>query len=264
LDYFLARYYSGSQGRFTSPDQFRGGIIDPFTGQQVGQPGPLPYADIADPQTLNNYAYVRNNPLRYVDPDGHDWKDVVETVKTGIDFTAGVGRGIAASISFGLVGAPDPSDTLANRLGQAVGTALAGAGGGEITKTGVGIALVTSETGVGIAVGGGVALAGAAITTGAAKNAGAVSTTSMEMRRAGDFSSSTREGAIKGNAQANAGTNKCENCGQDLVRVKAEKGKTPPGNQLQVHHEPPIKKGGGKDSTPRVLCRDCHEDIHNP
>ncbi|MCZ2078484.1 MAG: hypothetical protein LC130_26235 [Bryobacterales bacterium] len=46
-------------------------MVDPFTGGQVGQPGPLPYADITDPQTLNKYAYVRNNPLRYVDPDGH-------------------------------------------------------------------------------------------------------------------------------------------------------------------------------------------------
>ena len=71
LDYFLARYYSAAQGRFTSPDEWAGGIVDPFTGQQVGQPGPLPYADITDPQTLNKYAYVRNNPLRYTDPDGH-------------------------------------------------------------------------------------------------------------------------------------------------------------------------------------------------
>jgi RHS repeat-associated protein len=71
LDYFLARYYSAAQGRFTSPDEFQGGIVDPFTGQQVGAPGPLPYADITDPQTLNKYAYVRNNPLRYTDPDGH-------------------------------------------------------------------------------------------------------------------------------------------------------------------------------------------------
>lgn len=71
LDYFGARYFSGAQGRFTSPDEFPGGIVDPFTGEQVGQPGPLPYADITDPQTLNKYVYVRNNPLRYTDPDGH-------------------------------------------------------------------------------------------------------------------------------------------------------------------------------------------------
>jgi RHS repeat-associated protein len=71
LDYFGARYFSGAQGRFTSPDEFPGGIVDPFTGQEISQPGPLPYADITDPQTLNKYAYVRNNPLRYTDPDGH-------------------------------------------------------------------------------------------------------------------------------------------------------------------------------------------------
>jgi RHS repeat-associated protein len=75
LDYFGARYFSASQGRFTSPDEWAGGIADPFTGGQVGQPGPLPYADITDPQTLNKYVYVRNNPLRYTDPDGHEDQD---------------------------------------------------------------------------------------------------------------------------------------------------------------------------------------------
>jgi RHS repeat-associated protein len=71
LDYFLARYYSSAQGRFTSPDEFSGGPVDPSTGQQIQQPGPLPYADITNPQSLNKYAYVLNNPLRYTDPDGH-------------------------------------------------------------------------------------------------------------------------------------------------------------------------------------------------
>jgi RHS repeat-associated protein len=79
LDYFLARYYSPAQGRFTSPDEWAGGIVDPFTGRQLGQPGPLPYSDISDPQTLNKYAYVRNSPLRYVDPDGHADKEATLT-----------------------------------------------------------------------------------------------------------------------------------------------------------------------------------------
>jgi RHS repeat-associated protein len=75
LDWFESRYYSSAQGRFTSPDEFKGGFLDAFSGQAAFQAGPLPYADISDPQTLNKYAYVRNNPLRYTDPNGHCLED---------------------------------------------------------------------------------------------------------------------------------------------------------------------------------------------
>jgi len=71
LDYFGARFYGSALGRFTSPDEFKSGIVDPFTGQDIETNTALPYADITDPQTLNKYAYVRNNPLRYTDPNGH-------------------------------------------------------------------------------------------------------------------------------------------------------------------------------------------------
>jgi RHS repeat-associated protein len=61
LDYFGARYFSGAQGRFTSPDW-------------SDAPQPIPFADLRDPQTLNLYSYVRNNPLKTRDEDGHcDW-----------------------------------------------------------------------------------------------------------------------------------------------------------------------------------------------
>ncbi|MGH9874929.1 MAG: RHS repeat-associated core domain-containing protein [Pyrinomonadaceae bacterium] len=52
LDYFLARYYSSTQGRFASPDA-------PFEDQVADEP-----------QSLNLYSYVVNNPLRYIDPFG--------------------------------------------------------------------------------------------------------------------------------------------------------------------------------------------------
>jgi RHS repeat-associated protein len=74
LDFFLARYYSGAQGRFLSPDEWKGGPDDGLTEKDISQPGPLPYADISNPQSLNKYTYVINNPLRYVDPDGHEEK----------------------------------------------------------------------------------------------------------------------------------------------------------------------------------------------
>ncbi|MFN2533194.1 MAG: RHS repeat-associated core domain-containing protein [Pyrinomonadaceae bacterium] len=72
LDYFLARYYSSTQGRFTSPDEFSGGPREgsvPGTGDAEKQA--LPYADITQPQSLNKYAYTYNNPTNLVDPDGH-------------------------------------------------------------------------------------------------------------------------------------------------------------------------------------------------
>ena len=55
LDYFINRYYSSTQGRFTSADPI------PMTSQRP-----------SDPQRLNLYSYVRNNPLVNIDPNGLD------------------------------------------------------------------------------------------------------------------------------------------------------------------------------------------------
>ena len=57
LDYFLARYYSSTQGRFTSPD--------PLSAPACAHPNV--------PQSWNLYTYVLNNPLKLVDPDGMMW-----------------------------------------------------------------------------------------------------------------------------------------------------------------------------------------------
>lgn len=74
LDYFLARHYSSVQGRFTSPDEFKGGAYefwllgDPSAGEKQA----LPFGDIRLPQSLNKYQYCYNNPLNFIDPNGHD------------------------------------------------------------------------------------------------------------------------------------------------------------------------------------------------
>jgi RHS repeat-associated protein len=53
LDYFGARYYGSKIGRFTT--------VDPvYTWND----------NLLDPQRWNRYAYGRDNPFRYVDPDG--------------------------------------------------------------------------------------------------------------------------------------------------------------------------------------------------
>ena len=57
-DYFGARYYASSMGRFMSPDW-------------SAKVEPVPYAKLDNPQSLNLYAYVGNNPLTRTDPDGH-------------------------------------------------------------------------------------------------------------------------------------------------------------------------------------------------
>jgi RHS repeat-associated protein len=59
LDYFGARYYSNGLGRFVTSDW-------------SATPVPVPYADLTDPQSFNQYSYVRNIPTVKVDADGHD------------------------------------------------------------------------------------------------------------------------------------------------------------------------------------------------
>lgn len=76
LDYFLARYYSSTQGRFTSPDEFAGGPDQVgVLGSGASEKQALPYAEITNPQSLNKYQYSFNNPLNYTDADGHEPQD---------------------------------------------------------------------------------------------------------------------------------------------------------------------------------------------
>jgi RHS repeat-associated protein len=58
LDYFGARYYASSMGRWMSPDW-------------AEKPEAVPYSSLDNPQTLNLYGYVNNNPITKRDPDGH-------------------------------------------------------------------------------------------------------------------------------------------------------------------------------------------------
>ena len=91
-DYFGARYYSSAMGRFMSPD---------WSAQEE----PVPYAKLDNPQTLNLYSYVENNPLTSTDPTGHEGccdvlptmdevdavaKPLIDSAVTGVEDAAGV------------------------------------------------------------------------------------------------------------------------------------------------------------------------------
>jgi RHS repeat-associated protein len=68
-DYFRARQYAYTLGRFLQPDEFTDGPVELFA--EIAAANPTFYANPLNPQSLNKYAYVYNNPLRYVDPTGH-------------------------------------------------------------------------------------------------------------------------------------------------------------------------------------------------
>src|SRR6476660_2865480 len=75
LDYFGSRYYSNGLGRFVTSDW-------------SATPVPVPYADLTDPQSLNQYSYVRNLPTSKVDADGHDPQDAVAKVVQVVETTS--------------------------------------------------------------------------------------------------------------------------------------------------------------------------------
>ena len=99
MDYFGARHYSNDLGRFITPDW-------------SSTPVPIPYADLSDPQSLNQYGYVRNIPTSKSDPDGHECPEcpaverVLEEVaesplgkaiaEKGGQIIGGIGTGVAA------------------------------------------------------------------------------------------------------------------------------------------------------------------------
>jgi RHS repeat-associated protein len=62
LDYAQSRYYSSLQGRFTSPDEFKGGPDELFDFEDDASNNPTFYADLGNPQSLNKYQYTYNNP----------------------------------------------------------------------------------------------------------------------------------------------------------------------------------------------------------
>lgn len=71
FDYFGGRYYASGNGRFTT--------VDPFLDIEQA---------LVDPQRWNRYTYVRNNPFRYVDPDGRAIETLWDAFNVGLGFAS--------------------------------------------------------------------------------------------------------------------------------------------------------------------------------
>jgi RHS repeat-associated protein len=86
LDDFPARYYSSPQARWLTPDW-------------SVTPAPVPYVKLGDPQTLNLYAYVGNDPTNHSDPDGHLLINGIENSLNWRERSAESGGGGAAGLN---------------------------------------------------------------------------------------------------------------------------------------------------------------------
>ncbi|MCU1304992.1 MAG: repeat-associated core domain protein [Candidatus Sulfotelmatobacter sp.] len=108
LDYFGARYYASSLGRFATPDW-------------AIRPTNVPYARFVDPQSLNLYAYVGDRPTIMEDVDGHfraetmQDRERLDKVDKYVSASSGSAEGAAvvSDLKFEILkvpeGQPDPS-----------------------------------------------------------------------------------------------------------------------------------------------------------
>jgi RHS repeat-associated protein len=125
LDYFGARHYSSSFGRFIIPDW-------------AAKPVTVPYATLGNPQSLNLYSYVQNNPTVVVDSDGHGdatggFCDANRCYSTAADDRDNVGVGTIVkqtlgigALTIGVLGVPEIGSAALVRFAPLLTTAGAG------------------------------------------------------------------------------------------------------------------------------------------
>lgn len=78
LNYMNARYYKSDLGRFVSQDPAYLAVGDTKALETITNLKLNQY--LADPQNINGYSYVKNNPLVYVDPTGQWLNNAIVSV----------------------------------------------------------------------------------------------------------------------------------------------------------------------------------------
>lgn len=117
-DDFGARSYASAYGRFLSADW-------------SSTPTPVPYANLTNPQTLNLYAMVSDNPESFADLDGHFQNTQVSAGNQRDCATPGIGSGscgagFAATYSASAlyVSAPKEEETDIVKFGDSTGVGV--------------------------------------------------------------------------------------------------------------------------------------------
>jgi RHS repeat-associated protein len=247
LDYAINRYYDLRIGRWLTPDW-------------ETTPTDVPYASFGDPQTLNLYGYVRNNPIPRADSNGHccDVDNVLNFVKGfanayGSDNLAGVGR--------------MDQPTSAGKIGAAFGDAAATVQGTAEALFGGGVevgGLALDSTGVGAAAGVPANAAGAALIVQGTITAETGFSTLFssaigpkEGQNGGpgagkSISDKTKSQALKENKNANGGQAKCVFCGEPVGKGTK--------NKINFDHAQ-AKSNGGNNSlnNTNVSCEYCNK-----
>ncbi len=232
LDYFGARYYASSMGRWMSPDW-------------ADKPEAVPYSDLANPQSLNLYGYVNNNPLSHSDPDGHCcWDYITGAIGEALNVvpdTANLGVSAFNAVS-GRMGGPQ-MDSLQRIEPDNNHDSIAGARAVSIVTTVIAAAapivapMMAPEAGT------------AASEEGAAGRAGTPSTPSVpESIPAGPSARPTgaQQGAINEMGEAHG----CHTCGTSSPGTKS-------GNWVGDHQPPTKQNPTGGPQVYKPQCLQC-------
>ena len=107
LYYYESRYYDSSLARFAS--------VDPWSG------------DLSDPQSLNKYSYVRNNPVKYVDPSGEVYHLAIPAILGIAGFISGTEEAYSPSSVSNSQALQNAPQTMGERVATAIEwTSIAG------------------------------------------------------------------------------------------------------------------------------------------
>ncbi|HMS08531.1 MAG TPA: RHS repeat-associated core domain-containing protein [Pyrinomonadaceae bacterium] len=266
LDYAQSRYYSPVNGRFTSPDEFKGGPDELFDFEEDASDNPTFYADLENPQSLNKYQYTYNNPYKYNDPDGHCpigvcvWGPPV--VRSGDRLVNGVLRvvqatGVTAAVAAAATavdshvrrrGGVDPDLTAAGRYARAVESGQPQAWQISRRRSEPSNAPNTQS--------GSKARASASGSVGRGRNRGVT----PGSRPGKNFTKRGKDIVKSNNAKRNGGRNRCEGCKVRTTEPKKiPKGGTRPKTETNVDHIESKKNGGsGTPENGQILCFGCN------